>query len=196
MDESKDAEGTGAFEWDGGNTKAPLETLLKYVEDHAQESIDWYWKSKKLKSVLARWILFAVVVLISATAVGPIVGQIFAPLHALTNGLWATFLVGVAAALLALDKTFDLSSGWKRYVMAATNIKKALEEFRMDWVSMLAKTGPEPTPQQVEALIARAKQFHVTVEGYKLQETKEWVAEFQSNFSRVEKEVGRAQGRH
>ena len=114
----------------------------------------------------------------------------------LTNGMWGTFLVGLAGCLMALDRTFDLSSGWKRYVMAATAIRKELEEFRMDWVSMLAKAGSNPAPQQIEDLIERARRFHGNIEGLKLQETREWVAEFQNSFSQIEKELYRAEGRH
>jgi len=97
--------------------------------------------------------------------------------------------VGLAAALLALDKAFGFSSGWARYVMAATNIRKSLEEFRMDWAVLIANACPSPTPEQVAALIQRAKEFRVAVEGMVLQETKDWVSEFQNNIAQLEKDV-------
>ena len=65
----------------------------------------------------------------------------------------ASICVGSAAALIGLDKTFGFSSGWARYVLTVTSIRKALEEFRMDWISLSAKIDKTPTPDQIQALI-------------------------------------------
>ena len=59
----------------------------------------------------------------------------------------------------------------------------------MDWAVLIAKSCPNPTPEQAEALIQRAKEFRVAVEGMVLQETKDWVTEFQNNVAQMEKDV-------
>jgi hypothetical protein len=41
----------------------------------------------------------------------------------------------------------------------------------------------------VEALIERAKEFRVAVEGLVMQETKDWASEFQNNIAELEKDV-------
>jgi hypothetical protein len=111
---------------------------------------------------------------------GPVVGA---------SGLWSSALVGIAAALLGIDRAFGFSSGWARYVLAATEIRKRLEEFRMDWFALMAAANPEPSPDQVSALIQKAREFRATVEGIVAQETKDWVTEFQSNMMQLEKDV-------
>jgi hypothetical protein len=58
--------------------------------------------------------------------------------------LWSSLFLGVAAALIGLDKTFGYSSGWARYVLTATNIRKSLEDFRLDWAELMAKAGNPP----------------------------------------------------
>jgi len=176
------------LEWNSGDVPTLLQGLLKYVEDQAQESVSWYWRNKRWKSFLSQWIQFLAVVLTSGAAIVPIIGQLVRS-ETLKNSLWASLLVGLAAALLALDKAFGFSSGWARYVMTATNIRKSLEEFRMDWAVLIAKAGPSPTPEQIEALTERAKEFRVTVEGLILQETKDWVTEFQNNLAQLEKDA-------
>jgi hypothetical protein len=190
MAKSNDIQSAAAesLAWNASDAAASLQALVKYVEEQAQESVAWYWKNKRSKSFFSQWIQFLAVMLTSGAAIVPIVGQIWGK-PALNNGLWASLLVGIAAALLALDKAFGFSSGWTRYVMTATNIRKALEEFRMDWAALIAKAGANPAPDQIEALIARAKEFRVTVEGLVLQETKDWVTEFQNNVAQLEKDV-------
>lgn len=111
-----------------------------------------------------------------------------ATLH-LGNGLWASLLLGIAAALFGLDKTFGFSSGWARYVLTATNIRKMLEEFRMEWAELMAKAGTSLTVDNVAPLLERAKKFRSDVEASVLQETKDWVTEFQSTMQQVEKDV-------
>jgi SMODS and SLOG-associating 2TM effector domain 2 len=190
MAESKNIEAAGpeCLTWNCADTAASLQALLKYVEEEAQKSISWYWRNKRTKSFFSQWVQFLAVVLTSAAAIIPIVGQI-SHYQLLQNALWASLLVGLAAALLALDKAFGFSSGWARYVMAATNIRKSLEEFRMDWAELVAQTCPKPTPEQVAALIQRAKDFRLNVENMVGQETKDWVTEFQNNIAQLEKDV-------
>ncbi len=185
-----EASGPECLNWNCGDVAASLAELLKYVEDEAQKATAWYWRNKRWKSFCSRWVQLLAVVLTSAAAIIPIVGQLIPqdPLN-LKSGLWASLLVGLAAALLALDKAFGFSSGWARYVLAATNIRKSLEEFKMDWTTLIAAACPNPSPQQIEALIQRAREFRVGVESIVLQETKDWVSEFQNNIAQLEKDV-------
>jgi len=183
-----DTAAPGSLRWNSGDVAASLQGLLTYVEKQTQESMQWYWRNKRWKSLLSQWIQLLTVILLSSAAIAPIVGQL-AHVSILSQPLLATFLVGLAGALVALDKYFGFSSGWKRYVIAATSIRKALEEFRMDWVAMIMRAGASPNPDQIEELIARARQFRLAVEGMVLQETKDWVTEFEGNLARLEKDA-------
>lgn len=179
--------------WDPARPEASLTEIHIYVLDEAAKSTQWYWKNKGSKALCSRLIRFAVWALAAVGGLLPIIGALLEPHYPnlnLTNGLWASLLLGVAAALLGLDKGFGFSSGWARYVLTATNIRKSLEEFRLDWTVLRAKAGnPLTTAEQVAPLIERAKQFRSEVEGLVLQETKDWVTEFQSTMQQMEKDV-------
>ena len=181
----------GSLNWDGSNVKASLDALLAYVETEATKNEQWYWSRKKWKSRCSYSIQFLALTLTAAGALIPIVVALLpaATAPSPSSGLWSSLLVGVAAALLGLDKAFGFSSGWARYVLAATSIKKALEEFRMDWMALAAASSAPMTSDQVSALLQRAKDFRLAVEGIVLQETKDWVTEFQANLAQLEKDV-------
>jgi SMODS and SLOG-associating 2TM effector domain 2 len=180
--------GPECLSWDCADATASLKDLLKYVEDEATKSITWYWRSKKSKAWLSRAIQFLAVTLAAAAGILPVIGEL-SKIGGMKNGLWATLLVGFAAALIGLDRAFGYSSGWARYVLAATSIRKMMEEFRMDWTALAAKACPAPTPEQIQGLIQRAKDFRLGVEAVVMQETKDWVTEFQSNLAQLEKDV-------
>ena len=180
------AAGPECLNWNCGDASASLRQLLQYVETEALKAIAWYLGHKRSKSRCSRSIQFLAVTLTAAAAIAPLVQPILGiPLSPFSP----TLLVGLAAALLGLDKAFGFSSGWARYVMAAANLQKSLEEFRMDWAVMIAKACPAPAPEQIEALLHRAKEFRVNVQGIVIQETKDWVAEFQNNLAQMEKDV-------
>lgn len=177
--------------WNPAQPEASLTKIYEYVLDEAAKSTKWYWKSKGPKALGSQVIRFSVWALAAVGGLLPIIGTLAKETFPnLANGLWASLLLGIAAALLGLDKGFGFSSGWARYVLTATNIRKSLEEFRLDWTALRAKAGnPLTTAEQVAPLIERAKQFRSDVEGLVLQETKDWVTEFQSTMAQMEKDV-------
>ena len=189
------ASAPGALEWKNDQVRDSLGKLLGYVEGEAAKSIAWYWENKKSKAWWSQFIRMSAIVLTAAAGLLPVafyIGKDFKLLSdavSATSGLWASALVGIAAALIGVDRAFGLSSGWARYVMAATDIRKRLEEFRMDWVSLTAAASTEPSADQIAALIQKAREFRVAVEAIVAQETKDWVTEFQSNVAQLEKDV-------
>lgn len=183
-------------DWDPARPEESLAQIHLYVIKEAANSAGWYLRYKGSKAFWSRIIRFCVWALAAVGGLLPVLAMVLkdhvhSNIHlGLTNGLWASLLLGVAAALLGLDKGFGFSSGWARYILTATNIRKALEEFRLDWAALKAKAGtPLKTADQVAPLIERAKQFRSEVEGLVLQETKDWVTEFQSTMQQMEKDV-------
>lgn len=194
------SEGAAIPKWDPANPGPSLTDVFCYVINEAGKSSNWYWRAKRWKARPSYIIRFSAWVLASIAGLLPIIaglipatpsGQTPSGIAALNlgNGLWASLLLGIAAALYGLDKTFGFSSGWARYVLAATNIRKMLEEFRMEWAQLMAKAGTSLTVDNVAPLLERAKKFRSDVEGLVLQETKDWVTEFQSNMAQMEKDV-------
>jgi len=183
---------SGSIAWDAAEPVKSLANVGSYVDGVATTSIQWYWTNKRWKCQLSRFIQFSAVALTAAGALVPIIAHIWKarePSSTVDSGLWASLFVGLAAALIGLDKAFGLSSGWARYVLTATSIQKALEEFRLEWMILSAGLSQPPKPEQVTALIQRAKEFVSTIAGMVLQETKDWVSEFQSNMAQLEKDV-------
>lgn len=192
-------DGAAVPNWDPARPEESLAEIHLYVLEEAARATDWYWRNKGSKARWSQIIRFVVWALATVGGLLPVlaaaVGKAFQlPLTKdlqldLTNGLWASLLLGLAAGLLGLDKAFGFSSGWARYVLTATNIRKCLEDFRLDWAALRNKAGTPPTAVSVIPLIERAKQFRSEVEGLVLQETKDWVTEFQSTMAQMEKDV-------
>jgi len=189
-----DANDEGIPKWDPDDPNTSLAAIHLYVLQQAAKSIEWYWKNKGSKAFWSQVIRFLVWALAAIGGLLPIIGGLWEDLSPASNldfknGLWASLFLGIAAALLGLDKGFGFSSGWARYVLTATNIRKALEEFRLDWTALRAKAGKSPDAEKAAPLIERAKQFRSEIEGLVLQETKDWVTEFQSTMAQMEKDI-------
>src|SRR6478672_7392141 len=109
--------------WDPANSEESLRNIFCYVVEQAGESSRWYWRAKIWKARVSQAIRLLAWVLAAIGGLLPIIGALLPGEsgHNLGNGLWASLLLGIAAALLGLDKAFGYSSGWARYVLTATN---------------------------------------------------------------------------
>jgi conflict system pore-forming effector with SLATT domain len=180
-----------SLDWQCADPSTSLTQLKKYVEDQATSAANWYFAEKKWKARWSSVFRLAAIILTALSGLIPVLGQLMiAPTAPTINPLWSSLLVGIAAALVGVDRAFGFSSGWTRYVLAATAIRKSFDEFRMDWEALTAKSAcPTPTADQVAAFVQRAKDFRLAVEGIVQQETQEWATEFQSNTAQLEKDV-------
>lgn len=186
------ASNPGLLLWKPGDANDSLTYLLKYVEQEASNAISWYWRNKRWKSRCSRFIQIAAIVLTALAGIFPVVAYLLKELqwpYPSESGLWASLFVGVAAALIGIDRTFGLSSGWTRYVLTATSLRKLLEEFRFDCALLLCKSGKDVTSEDIVTLVQRAKDFRLAVENAVFQETKDWATEFQNNVAQLEKDV-------
>jgi SMODS and SLOG-associating 2TM effector domain 2 len=179
--------------WNPIDISGSLDSIREYAEAEAIKAIDWYFRSKKWKSICSRWLRASAIVLSTSAGIVPIAIVLFQNFSGkkddLASGLWVSLLLGLAAGLVGVDHFFGLSSGWIRYVITATGIQHALEEFRMDWNLLSAHLSAPPSHEQILALIDRAKSFRIAVTGMVLDETKAWAAEFQNNMAQLEKNV-------
>jgi SMODS and SLOG-associating 2TM effector domain 2 len=181
----------GSISWGGDNTAESTRQLTSYVESEADKAMAWYWRSKRWKARLSRLIQLSVIVLTALAGLFPIVVYLTKDMkwpYLSESGLWPSLFVGIAAALIGIDRAFGLSSGWSRYVLTATSIRKMLEEFRFDCALMMAKPGQNVSDRSL-AIVQRAKEFRLAVEEAVFQETKDWASEFQNNISQMEKDV-------
>jgi hypothetical protein len=180
--------------WDNTDPVQSLRNVRKAAEEEGQKAIDWYWKAKKWKQNLSRTIQVSALTLTALAGIASVAIQVLKSFGVqipatFDSGPIASLCVGLAAALIGLDKAFGFSSGWTRYVLTATSMNKLLHEFRMDWVALVAAAKDSPTLEQQAGLIQRTKDFVSAVQSMVLQETKDWATEFQSNMAQMEKDL-------
>src|SRR6266581_1767602 len=112
--------------WDRADPAKSLQDIRNVVEVEGQKAIDWYWKAKRSKSIPSQGIQFCALLLAAAAGLVPIIVQLLKNAGATTTGFdsgpLASLFVGIAAALLGLDKAFGYSSGWTRYVLTASSM--------------------------------------------------------------------------
>ncbi len=106
--------------------------------------------------------------------------------------MWASVAIGVAAALVLLDRFFGSSTGWMRFIRTEMHLRQLHQEFEMSWErERAAWAGQDPSAKQVQQMLGRAMAFVTKVSEVVRQETEEWVREFQSTLRQLD-EAARA----
>lgn len=171
-----------------------LEALRQYAEKNAATAIGWYYSKKPFKAWISRVLRFVTIACVAAGGMMPVLvsaGLIPAadtPAAQLRYSQLGYVLVASGAALFWLDKTFSASTAWMRYVITATALTTAVEQFRMDWAKEMARLGGKaPEGDNLERLIIRITEFSLAIRGLVEGETKAWMVEFQQNLMELEK---------
>ena len=179
-----------ALSWQtGADVEASINTLYHYAEASAQESIAWYWNAKRPKARWSQFLRLAAIALATLGGLAPIIASLdwFSQSGRLVGQLGYISL-GLAAACVGLDKFFGFSSAWMRYVTTAMALQEELSAFRMDWAKLSAQShGQTSTPDEVQDIIQRVKDFVQVIDQIVEQETKAWVVEFQANLANIER---------
>lgn len=169
--------------------------LYQYAEAAANDSIRWYAKKKTSKARMS-WILRALAILLTTLGgLTPIISSLGGSTIRLADGKFDVYVgqlgylfLGLAAGCVAFDRFFGFSSGWMRYISTKMILEKQLSEFRFDWAMMTAKfSDRSPTPDQVQLMIQRLKEFLILVNNHVEQETLTWVSEFKNSLADIEK---------
>jgi hypothetical protein len=178
-----------------GNLEEQLEAIYRYVEVEALEGIEWYFahaSTKKWGSCISRYL---VLVFGGVAGLVPILVAIWPQEWAWLTlppqqwSLVSSLLLGVVAVLLAVDRYGDFSSGWVRYTLTGFEIRRALQDFRMEWVRYRLRSPAPIRAQDVELAVGLAQKFVLAVEASIGGETRQWASEFQQNLSQMETEV-------
>ncbi|HKQ76326.1 MAG TPA: SLATT domain-containing protein [Blastocatellia bacterium] len=177
------------------NLDTEIPKIYRYVEDEAEHAIDWYMESLAWKKWWSRFIRYSAIVLGGIAGLLPIIASIW-PVNWSRFGLsrqgvslMTSLFIGIVAILFALDSLGDFSRGWIRYVLSAFDIRRALQEFRMNWASEWAKLPHPLTVDNAAVLILLAKEFVLKVEQAIGEETRQWATEFAQNLAQMEKEM-------
>ncbi|HBY61980.1 MAG TPA: hypothetical protein DEH78_19340 [Solibacterales bacterium] len=175
---------------------ASLHRLYAYANGVATAAAKWYWDKKKWKKFPSQVIRFAAILLTATAGLLPIVRAIWRiPIDVPNPELAVSLLLGLATALVGLDRFGGFSTGWMRYVKYATAIERIQYEFKLDWTARLAEVPDGPgaardiAPAVLQGLIERAKQMILAIQDQVAKETGEWAAEFEKNLTQLESDV-------
>lgn len=188
------ANGLSNLSWKDPDVENSILELRRYVENEAQRQIAWYYAKKTWKARISTALRFASILLFVMGGLVPIIKATLGP-DAINKlpfdfGQAGYLLIGIAAGCIGLDRFFGYSTGWIRYITTAMAIEKSLEEYRMEWARNITKLrGAPPNEQQLDQLIQTCETFSLAIRTQVEQETKAWVAEFQSNLAQLEKDL-------
>lgn len=172
------------FDWNTEKAEESLNKVYLYSTQLAKDAIDWYIYAKKKKKKGARIIRVLSIILAALAAILPTLSELFQQKDGTTviRAGWTTIALGIAGALLLLDRFFGFSSAWIRYIVAELQIKQINEEFQMDWETERAGwQGNSPTREQIIQMLTRCKTFASQVNNIVRDETNAWVQEFQNS---------------
>ena len=174
--------------WEPGKIVPSLEALFDRITKEAESAIGWYIRAKRPKQRWARLLRFGSIIAGTTAGLIPILAQMFSKDgHPWIQPAWASVALGIAAALVLLDRFFGFSSAWMRYIATELNIQQLNQEFQLDWESDKATwLGSEPTADQLRSTLARFKAFVTQVNTIVRQETDAWIQEFQSTLKQID----------
>nr|WP_149181140.1 SLATT domain-containing protein [Streptomyces sp. TRM49041] len=166
---------------DWGEPAERLHELYRWVEGNALRTADWYLADRVWKRRGAR-------ALRAGTALGSVLGAAL-PLLDLTGALdgaagWGYLSLLLAAACMACDRYFGLTSGWMRDVATAQAVQRRLQTLQFDWASESVREvlGPaEGTAgEAAERCLGVLRRFTEDVTELVRAETADWMVEFRS----------------
>lgn len=174
--------------WEKGKIVASLETLFERITKESESAINWYLRAKRPKQRWAMLLRVGSIAFVTIAGIIPILSQIFTQDgRPRIQPAWASVALGIAAALVLLDRFFGFSSAWMRYIATELNIRQLTQEFHLDWESdKAAWLGSEPTPDQLSSTLAEFKAFVTQVNTIVRQETDAWIQEFQSTLKQID----------
>lgn len=177
--------------WNDSDPMASLNALYVSTCDRAQQQIGWYSEHVRWKRRFSWCLRAAALIFIGIGSLLPLVGAAILALGLSRNHVDFGFgyvAFAVAAGCVGFDKFFGFSSGWLRYIKTQLILESGLDQFRLDWVSLVAKVvGGKPTPDQVQTMIKRLQSFSEFTDSQVQQETNAWILEFQTSLAELAK---------
>ncbi|MDW6060958.1 SLATT domain-containing protein [Streptomyces sp. FXJ1.4098] len=166
---------------DWGEPAERLDSLYRWVEEGALQVAEWYLADRVWKRRTARALRVGAAVL----------GVVGASLPLLDlNGVlgdgaaWGCLVLLIAAACVACDRFFGLTSGWMRDVATAQAVQRRLEGLQFDWASESVREVLGPTEgtaaEAVERCLAVLRRFCEDVSELVRTETAGWMVDFGS----------------
>jgi hypothetical protein len=165
--------------------------LAEFYNDaqaRAIETCEWYLADRRGKKMASRMLRGLAVLLAAA---GGLV-----PLASVTTGQsvsgWGYVLLAGAGVCFGFDRFLGLSAGWMRDMTTVQRIQRRLQLFQLDWTTLDATrvtSGGDGTA--VEPYLTLLRDFATDLSDLIIEETSEWVSEFQSGLQVLEAQTSR-----
>ncbi|MFE3764114.1 SLATT domain-containing protein [Streptomyces sp. NPDC059104] len=166
---------------DWGEPAERLDELYRRVEADALRTAEWYLSDRAWKRRGAR-------TLRAGAALGAVAGAAM-PLLELTGSAPGAASYGylsllLAAACLACDRFFGLTSGWMRDVATAQAVQRRLQTLQFDWASENVREVLGPTEgtagEAAERCLTVLRRFSEDITELVRSETADWMVEFRA----------------
>jgi hypothetical protein len=175
--------------WEPGKQEDALKQLVAQALNLAQDAIAWYLRARRPKRFFATGLRLLAILAAAAAGIIPMLTDLTFRGRSIP-AVWASILLAVAAACVALDRFFGYSSAWIRFITAELKIRQQLHEFQFDWEALRASwQGGAPTPEQVQDALQRCRVFLSFVDAVIREETAIWVQEFQETIRTLDEAV-------
>lgn len=184
---------------DWGEPTDRLEELYVWVEQRALRVADWYLADRVWKRRGSRALRTGSALGVAAGAALPLL-ELAGTLHA-PYGAWGYLALLGAAACVAGDRYFGLTSGWMRAVATAQAVQRRLEALQYDWASENIREVLGPTEgsagEAAERCLGVLRRFTEDVTEIVRAETVDWMLEFRNGPVplRAQSPSGRGAGR-
>ncbi|MFC8850716.1 MULTISPECIES: SLATT domain-containing protein [unclassified Micromonospora] len=157
-----------------------LNSLHQHVLTKASETAKWYLLRKRPKK---RWSRVLRATAIIAAGVGGVVPLAHVSLTEIPIELgYVSF--AIAAASLAFDHYFGLSSGWMRDMETSLAIQRRLDSFQYEWLRNISAAMVDGNhPAHFERRLSSLASFSDDIAELVAAETGDWKREFQTNLS-------------
>ncbi|HEV8046196.1 MAG TPA: SLATT domain-containing protein [Terriglobales bacterium] len=177
------------LEWGKGNVGNSLDKIATLALDHADAAVGWYLRRKVWKRRCARATRFSAILLVLASGLVPLFGEIFAADgKPNVNPLWASVALVLAAGAVGIDRFFGFSTAYMRYLSASMKLQRIVQDFSFEWQARRALTGDaEQTSIQVQEGINACKKLLADVDQTIQAETETWLQEFTTALAEIDK---------
>ena len=159
------------------------------AENRAIEAYNWYLADRLRKRTWSRMLRALAIILAAAGGLQPLISAASSRM----SFAWGYVLLASAGICVGFDHFFGISTRWMRDVVTAQKIQHRLQEFQLDWAAMDAGDAftPKADSADVHKYLDLLRKFVTDVSSIMMDETAEWVAEFQTGISQLRHQTSR-----
>jgi hypothetical protein len=168
-----------------GDPQATILMLYEQLEGYALAIREWYLADKRSKRRYSRFLRAMAIILAAVGGLAPL-----APMLPPNSGArWGYVFLALAAACVAFDRIFGLSTAWMRDIAGAQAADTIRAELYAEWARII--TAGRSAQDCIERQLALLEQTSASLGNILTSETSEWRKEFESSLEHLKSMVGK-----